>query len=129
MELSGKVFKVMPLESGEGKNGTWKKQQIIIEQQNGKYTKKVAITVWSDLTAGPFSEGADISFEFDVESREYNGKWYTDAKAWRINKNDSQATAQQRQEETKSYQETVSAAVAAHNGPAAEEQFDDDLPF
>ena len=42
MELSGKVFKAMPVESGEGKNGVWKKQQIIIEIDNGKYPKKVA---------------------------------------------------------------------------------------
>ncbi|HNY56058.1 MAG TPA: DUF3127 domain-containing protein [Chitinophagales bacterium] len=89
MELSGKVFKAMPVESGEGKNGVWKKQQIIIEIDNGKYPKKVAVVFWGDLVnSDAFAEGRDISVEFDVESREYNGKWYTDVKAWRINKTD-----------------------------------------
>jgi len=128
MEASGKIFKVLPKDTGEGKNGTWKKQMVVVETE-GKYPKKLAIQLWNDLTDNTFQEGADISIEYDAESREYNGKWYSDLKGWRINKNNSQATAQQRQEETKSYQETVSAAVAAHNGPAAEEQFDDDLPF
>ena len=85
MELSGKIFKVMPLETGEGKNGVWKKQQIIIETTSDKYPKKVAVQLWGDLTEKGFQEGAEISVEFDVESREYNGKWYTDAKAWKIN--------------------------------------------
>lgn len=95
MEISGKIFKVMPLESGEGKNGTWKKQLLVIEIENGKYSKKVATTLWNDLTDNTFQEGAEISIEFDVESREYNGKWYTDVKAWKINKNSSVQVAKQ----------------------------------
>jgi hypothetical protein len=65
MELSGKVFKAMPVESGEGKNGVWKKQQIIIEIDNGKYPKKVAVVFWGDLVSSDaFVEGKDISVEF-----------------------------------------------------------------
>ena len=86
MELSGKVFKVLPVESGEGKNGTWKKQQVVIETDGGKYPKKVAVVFWGDLVnSSSFVDGNDISIEFDVESREFNGRWYTDVKAWRIN--------------------------------------------
>ena len=84
MELSGKIFKVMPLETGEGKNGVWKKQQIIIETTSDKYPKKVAVQLWGDLTDKGFQEGAEISVEFDVESREYNGNWYTDLRAWKV---------------------------------------------
>ena len=127
MELIGKVFKVMSVESGEGKNGVWKKQQIVIETDGGKYPKKVAVVFWSDLVdnAG-FVEGKDISVEFDVESREYNGKWYTDVKAWRINKTESNNT---------SSSNTSSAATANTTTPAYTEadvpaaQIDDDLPF
>ena len=86
MELSGKVFKVMPVESGEGKNGVWKKQQVVLEKEDAKYPKKIAITFFGDLVnSSLFVEGKDLSVEFDVESREYQGKWYTDVKAWRIN--------------------------------------------
>jgi hypothetical protein len=125
MEISGKILKVMPLESGEGKNGTWKKQLLVIEIENGKYSKKVATTLWNDLTDNTFQEGAEISIEFDVESREYNGKWYTDVKAWKINKNSSvQVAKQEVKEDTSSYQANVESASAS----IVNEEIDD-LPF
>lgn len=125
MEISGKIFKVMPLESGEGKNGTWKKQLLVIEIENGKYSKKVATTLWNDLTDNTFQEGAEISIEFDVESREYNGKWYTDVKAWKINKNSSvQGVKQEVKEDTSSYQANVESASAS-----LENEIEDNLPF
>ena len=125
MEISGKIFKVMPLERGERKNGTWKKQLLVIEIENGKYSKKVATTLWNDLTDNTFQEGAEISIEFDVESREYNGKWYTDVKAWKINKNSSvQVAKQEVKEDTSSYQANVKSASAS-----LENEIEDNLPF
>lgn len=125
MELSGKVYKVMPVESGEGKNGTWKKQQVIIEMENGKYPKKVAIVFWGDLVeSDSFVEGRDISVEFDIESREYNGKWYTDVKAWRINKAAAGAPAPK---SSASYGPAAAPAYTESDIPAA--PIDDDLPF
>jgi hypothetical protein len=125
MELSGKVFKVMPVESGEGKNGVWKKQAVVIETAHEKYPKKVAVQFWGDLVNHEnFVEGNDISVEFDVESREYNGKWYTDVKAWRVN----------RKENTQSASANTSTASVQQAAPAYTEadvpaQIDDDLPF
>lgn len=85
MELIGKVFKIGDIQRGEGKNGEWQKQDVVLECENGKYSKKVSLSFWNDLTKYDFQEGKEISVEFDVESREYNGKWYTDVKAWKIN--------------------------------------------
>lgn len=126
MELSGKIFKVMPLETGEGKNGVWKKQQIIIETTSDKYPKKVAVQLWGDLTDKGFQEGAEISVEFDVESREYNGKWYTDAKGWRINKNTSDAPAQQ---QTTTSNESTTNSTSTTNNNIGNTEIDEDLPF
>lgn len=126
MELSGKIFKVMPLESGEGKNGVWKKQQIIIETTSDKYPKKVAVQLWGDLTDKGFQEGAEISVEFDVESREYNGKWYTDAKAWRINKNTSDSPAQQ---QTSTSNQSTTNSTSTPNNNIGNTEIDEDLPF
>ena len=126
MELSGKIFKVMPLETGEGKNGVWKKQQIIIETTSDKYPKKVAVQLWGDLTDKGFQEGAEISVEFDVESREYNGKWYTDAKGWRINKNTSDAPAQQ---QTSTSNESTTNSTSTTNNNIGNTEIDEDLPF
>ena len=126
MELSGKIFKVMPLETGEGKNGVWKKQQIIIETTSDKYPKKVAVQLWGDLTDKGFQEGAEISVEFDVESREYNGKWYTDAKAWRINKNTSDSPAQQ---QTSTSNQRTTNSTSTTNNNIGNTEIDEDLPF
>lgn len=126
MELSGKIFKVMPLETGEGKNGVWKKQQIIIETTSDKYPKKVAVQLWGDLTDKGFQEGAEISVEFDVESREYNGKWYTDAKAWRINKNTSDSPAQQ---QTYTSNQSTTNSTSTTNNNIGNTEIDEDLPF
>jgi hypothetical protein len=124
MELSGKVFKVLPVESGEGKNGTWKKQMIVIETDGGKYPKKVAVTFWGDLVnSSSFADGKDISVEFDVESREYNGKWYTDVKAWRINNSTSNNN------ESKSFTPNNNTPPAYTAADAPNEQIEDDLPF
>lgn len=129
MELSGKIYKAMPVESGEGKNGVWKKQQIIIETDGGKYPKKVAVQLWGDLTERIFQEGADISVEFDVESREYNGKWYTDAKAWRINKNTSYAQPAEQEFSSKRADEMSQRFNQDNENEAQAPTIDDDLPF
>jgi hypothetical protein len=84
MEIKGKIVQLLPLQTGAGKNGTWKKQDFVIET-DGQYPKKVCIAAWGDKV-GPetLQVGNDVNVSFDVESREYNGKWYTDLKAWKV---------------------------------------------
>lgn len=84
MELSGKIVQLLALQKGDGKNGGWKKQEFVIET-SGNYPKKVCFSLWGDkIDQSPLSEGTAVKVSFDVESREYNGKWYTDAKAWKV---------------------------------------------
>ena len=84
MELTGKLIQVLPLQTGQGKNGEWRKQDIIVETE-GQYPKKVCISVWGDkIDESQLREGNTLNISFDVESREYNGRWYTDCKAWKI---------------------------------------------
>ncbi len=74
----------MPAQTGTGKNGEWRKQDIIVET-DGQFPKKICISVWGDkLNNLKMAPGDMLSIDFDVESREYQGKWYTDCKAWRI---------------------------------------------
>lgn len=84
MELSAKLVQVLPLQKGTGKNGEWKKQDIIVETE-GQYPKKVCISIWGDrINDSQLQLGNTLNISFDVESREYNGRWYTDVKAWKI---------------------------------------------
>ena len=84
MEIIGKLVQVLPLQTGTSKNGEWKKQDIIIETP-GQYPKKVCIAIWGDrINPAQLQTGNQLKISFDVESREFNGRWYTDVKAWKI---------------------------------------------
>jgi hypothetical protein len=84
IEITGKIVNILPPVTGEGKNGPWKKQEFIIETTD-QYPKKVLFSVWGDkVNMQSLTAGADVKVSFNPESREYNGKWYTDLRAWRI---------------------------------------------
>ena len=84
MDISGKIIQFLAVQSGQGKNGTWKKQEFILETGDN-YPKKICIAVWGDkIDMGSFKAGDLVDVSFDVESREYNGRWYTDVKAWKL---------------------------------------------
>lgn len=86
MELAGKVISILPLQSGKSQKGEWKKQEFILETE-GQYPKKVCITLWGDkIDQFDLKEGEEVNAGIDIESREYNGRWYTDVKAWKIDK-------------------------------------------
>lgn len=84
MQLTAKLIQLLPLQTGTGKNGQWKKQEIIVET-DGTYPKKVCISIWGDkINEAVLKPGSQLNISFDVESREYKGRWYTDVKAWKV---------------------------------------------
>jgi Domain of unknown function (DUF3127) len=86
MEISGVVVNLLPLQSGQGKNGTWKKQEFILETP-GQYPKKVCMNLWGEkVDEIKISVGDKITASINIESREYNGRWYTDVRAWKVQK-------------------------------------------
>jgi hypothetical protein len=119
MELSGKIIKILTLQTGTGKNGIWKKQEFVVETP-GQISRKVCFNIWGEkIEQFKLIEGAEVKVSFDLESREYNGKWYTDVKAWKVetvNKGDNETIP----EEPDDYPFGVSPA---------EEMPPDDLPF
>lgn len=83
MEIKAKIIQILPLQTGESKNGKWKKQDIIVETE-GEFPKKICISIWGDkINDSILKTGNMLNVFFDVESREYNGRWYTDVKAWK----------------------------------------------
>lgn len=84
MELEGKILQINPLQTGEGKNGTWKKQEFIVETKS-QYPKKVCITAWGDkIDQFSLKENEEVKVSIELESREYNSRWYTDVRAWKV---------------------------------------------
>jgi len=84
MQLTAKLIQILPVQTGMGKNGEWRKQNIILET-DGMYPKKVCVTLWGDkINVAALQEGTMLDVQFDAESREYNGNWYTDLRAWKV---------------------------------------------
>lgn len=95
MDISGKVVQVLEPVTGEGKNGQWKKQEFIIETQD-EYPKKVCISNWGDkIDLNSLSPNDTIKVYINLESREYNGRWYTEARAWKLEKESASAPPMQ----------------------------------
>lgn len=84
MQITAKLTQLLPIQTGTGKNGEWKKQDIIVETE-GQYPKKICVSIWGDkINEGQLQIGNELKIDFDIESRDYNGRWYTDIKAWKI---------------------------------------------
>ena len=85
--LTGRLLQILPQQSGTGKNGPWVKQDFIIETQ-GEFPRKICISAWGDKTkeVAGFQEGDQMEVNVNIESREFNSKWYTDVRAWRFDR-------------------------------------------
>jgi hypothetical protein len=117
MDVKGKVIQLLPEQTGAGKKGTWRKQEFIVETQ-GQYPKKVCLSVWGDkIQQFNLAVGQQVSVSVDLESREYNGRWYTEARAWKVDKQGSEGG---------NY--SAPPAFDTFDAPAAQ-QSADDLPF
>ena len=129
MELKGKVVKLLPIQTGTSARGEWRKQEFILEIP-GNFPKQVCLYMWGDaIDSASLSEGIEINASVEIESREYNGKWYTNVKAWRIEKLNQDSTTTEQQ-----------VGDASTNGPSPTAPFseprlvdlgseEDDLPF
>ncbi|MCF0207560.1 MAG: DUF3127 domain-containing protein [Bacteroidales bacterium] len=128
MDLLGKVIKIMPQETGNGANGQWKKQNFVVEYGNGQYPKKVCFQVWGDrVDFSQMREGTDVRVFFDPESREYNDKWYTDLRVWKVDFATA-ATAPQAPA-AQPMQQSQPAASAPQEAFGADDGAIDDMPF
>ena len=86
MDIKGKVVSILPLQTGQGRNGTWSKRDFILETP-GQFPKKVCITVMGEKVlqkADGMKEGMEVTAHINLESREYNGRYYTSVNAWSI---------------------------------------------
>lgn len=124
MQLVAKLIQILPLQSGMGKNGEWKKQDVIVET-DGQYPKKVCISIWGDKASEAILQvGNVLDISFDVESREYNGRWYTDVKAWKVDLAVPAAGGYSQAQSVPDFSQGQASIPPADFGDSA-----DDLPF
>lgn len=92
MEIIGKIILKLPLQTGVSKAGNnWSKQEYVLETQEN-FPKKVHFDFFGDrATQYDLQEGQMVKLSFDIESREYNGRWYTSIRGWKAEPADAQA--------------------------------------
>ena len=147
IEITGRVVNVLAPVTGQSKsgNGEWKKQEFVIETQS-QYPKKVLFSLWGDKTEqiNGLNPGDDVKVSFDPESREYNGRWYTDLRAWRVERgaaalagNNSGAQQQGGMNQDREYNFNQERPAATQQGGGFQSgstftgggSMNDDLPF
>ena len=91
--LEGRLVQILSAQEGQSTRGAWKKQDFIIETSE-QYPKKVCICCWNEKTdeLSKFQLNDNLRVSVNIESREYNSKWYTDIKAWRIEQLNTEST-------------------------------------
>lgn len=90
MEVVGKIIQVLPAQEGVGRNGNpWKVQPYVLETLD-QYPRKVHFEVFGEdrIKQNPCELDQLVTVSFDIESREFNGRWYTSIRAWKIQQGD-----------------------------------------
>ncbi len=91
MQVKGTLLQILKIESGVSKAGKeWKKQDFVIET-NEQFPKKVCFTLFGDKISliDGITEGTEIEVFFSLESRDFNGKWYHNINAWKIERGEA----------------------------------------
>lgn len=126
MTIEGKIIQVLPLQGGVSKTSgkEWSLQAYVLETIE-QYPKKVHFEVFGDdrIKSNPCDVDDIVSVDFDIESREFNGRWYTSIRAWRIVKQDATQAAPQEAEQVSNEQESGNDLLA--NESSADDLFAD----
>ena len=87
LELEGRIARKLPVQQGTSARGAWAKQEFIFEYQEGNFPAQICMNVWGEEKVrdlDKYQVGDKVKISFNLSSREYNGRWYTDVRAWRI---------------------------------------------
>lgn len=120
LELTCTFKQLLQEQTGNGKNGPWVKQDFLVETQ-GEYPKTICMSAWGDQvkTIQGIQPGTSIKASIRIESREYNGRWYTDVRPWRIVSEGAASAAP-----AQAYRAPAPVEAMSSSAPEA-----DDLPF
>ncbi len=126
MEITAKTIVVLPIESGTSKAGNaYKKQNFVLETAE-QYPKKMCFQLFGDKVNECPAVGDGVKVSFDIESREYKGRWYTQLNAWKVEK---VAAPQPQQPQAPAQQGWQAAYPQQQAQPAPPTAQDSDLPF
>ena len=87
LELEGRIARKLNVQTGTSARGAWSKQEFILEYQEGNFPAQVCMNVWGEdkvRELDKYQVGDKVKVSFNLSAREYNGRWYNDVRAWRI---------------------------------------------
>ena len=88
MEFTGRIIKALEPRGGvSSRTGNpWKMQDFVIEETVGQFPKRMAFNVFGEDNLNRFNiqEGQELTVSFDINAREYNGRWYNDVRVWNV---------------------------------------------
>ena len=95
MDIKGKIIRKLDPQGGTSKAGReWKKQEYVLETLDSAYPRQVKFDFFGDRADQyPLEVGDVITLSYDIESREFNGRWYTDIRGFKAVKEDPNAVA------------------------------------
>lgn len=135
MEFEGTIFRIMPATSGTSARGPWQRQEVIFDMHTqSQFPRKLCVTFFNKPEeVERLQEGVDYTVSIDVESREYNGRWYTDVRAWKVTPKQHEVAAPATTYAATPASAPMSAAPMPTEEPSyatsAAAQNVDDLPF
>lgn len=128
MEIIVKVIQVLPEQSGISKTGNQWRLKTFIGETEDRYPKKICFELFGDnlISNNPIDVNETVTVSFDIDSQEYNGRWYTKIRAWKIVQgNAAQSPTEQNNQQEMTSQQAPSST--AEQPPLSEES--EDLPF
>ena len=132
LELEGKIIRKLNVQSGVSARGNWSKQEFIIEYQEGNFPSQACFNVWGEDKVKDlerFQIGDSVKVSFNISSREYNGRWYTDLRAWRLDSSGEAASAAAPAQAPTQPAAQPAQTQAPQAADSQDSQDDDDLPF
>ena len=128
MDIRGKIIKKFDMQSGISKSGSeWVKQEYVLET-NEQYPKKIFFDFWGEKAKTyQINEGETIILSFDVESREFNGRWYTTVRGWKAEKIENASTNEELGIRNEGSSKNEGLGIRSEEFSKSEEG--DDLPF
>ena len=95
MELAGKVIAVLEPRGGVSKSGNqWKVQEYVIETHD-QYPRRMCFDVFGEDKIQQFNiqVGEELNVSFDIDAREWQGRWFNSIRAWKVERVNAAADA------------------------------------
>ena len=98
MELIGKIIQVLPERSGtSARTGSeWRMGSYVLETTTDRFPRKMMFEVFGSDKIQQFNiqVGEMVRVSFDIDAREYQGRWYNSIRAWNVDRNLADPMAQ-----------------------------------